>query len=177
MPSNFKSWVKADIASKEDKWAEFPVRLVKIFHFVNSSKWDQWFINFLIIWLLIVIFVSDGWAAKYFPILQDVGQGIALLPIFAMLVTQLVPFLGTIYFLNYCYDLVHYAASISFGKWVGVFKKILLCFITFKLAMLLLVGFYFFFDGTICRILLLWWKRRFGGCRKVWIRSRGPPRQ
>lgn len=117
VPSNFKSWLKADIASKEDKWAEFPVRLVKIFSFITSNRWDQWFNNFFILWLLIVIFVSDGWAAMYGPMLHSVGEGIALLPIFAMMITQLVPFFGTIYFIHHCNDLVHYSASISFGKW------------------------------------------------------------
>jgi hypothetical protein len=114
--------VKADIASKEDKWAEFPVYLAKFLSLITSSRWDHWFCNFFILWFLIVIFVSDGWAAKYGSILHGVGDGIALLPIFAMMITQLVPFIGTIFFIHYCYDLVHYSASITFGRWVSAIQ-------------------------------------------------------
>ena len=118
IPTSFKSWIKKEITSNEDKWSHFPSRLTYLFAFIRSNYWDHLFLNFFILWLLIVIFVGDGWAAKYSPIPLSLGQGVVLIPIVAMLITQLIPFLGTIYFTHYCNDLVHYSAQVNMLHWV-----------------------------------------------------------
>ena len=118
IPDNFDSWIKNEIADTVDHWFRFPSRLTYLFAFIRSNNWDQWFINFFIFWLCLAIFVGDGWAAKYAPFQLNMQSELIIIPIIAMLICQIVPFLGTIYYMNYCYDLVHYSAKINFSQWV-----------------------------------------------------------
>jgi hypothetical protein len=120
IPSSYKSWIKKEIAVFESKWSQYPSRLVYALAIIRSNRWDQWFLNFFLLWLLMVIFILDGWASKYSPVPLTIEEGIVLLPLVAMLLCQAVPLIGTIYFTHYCNDLVQYSASENILHWVGI---------------------------------------------------------
>ena len=176
IPDNFDSWIKNEIADTVDQWFRFPSRLTYLFAFIRSNNWDQWFINFFIFWLFLAIFIGDGWAAKYVPFQLNMQNELLMLPIIAMLICQIIPFLGTIYYMNYCYDLVHYSAQINFSQWVRLRNdSLFLLFIAIVFFTFFILGFCFRSHCSVYRIFLLRWTRSPRRGRSLCIRRRGPP--
>ena len=120
LPKAFKSWVAKEIADV-NATANFPKVYLYGFKFICSGLWDQRFLNLFILWIILLIIYLDGFAALYAPMLitLNAGNQILMLPPLLMFVTQVIPFLGTLYFATHCNDLVQYLAVKNIGSWVS----------------------------------------------------------
>lgn len=120
LPKAFVSWKSKEIAevNEEANYARF---YTYSFNFLRSRMWDQWCINLFIVWLLLVIFFVDGWAESLAPSVASMNEGnqILIIPPFLMFITQLIPFVGMLYFISNCNDLVHFRAVKEMGSWVS----------------------------------------------------------
>ena len=87
--------------------------------FSSTVHWDQRYLNLFLLWLLLMIFIRDGWAMSYIPSILPLLESIMLLPLYLMMITQLIPIVGAIYYVNRCNDMVRYLASKNFGDWVS----------------------------------------------------------
>lgn len=120
MPVNHKSWVTKELKT-ENGSLNYPVFYVFILNYIKSNKWDHLYINMFIIFLLLVIAFEDEWVDTYAPVLADVNaDGILyIIIIVVMLVSQVIPSVGILYYINRCNDLTKYTASVDFPAWVG----------------------------------------------------------
>lgn len=101
--------------------AQYHKSTIRYFNFFTSSRWDQWSINVFIAWLLLVIFYQDRYAVNtYKPLitLNSANQLLALPPLLIFF-CQLIPFVGMLYFITHCNDLVHLLAINNIGRWVS----------------------------------------------------------
>ena len=120
LPKAFQSWKSKEIANVNEDSNYYYIH-VFLFNLIKSRSWDHRYINLFIIWILLIIFFVDGWAEQLAPFLVDLNTGNQLLaiPPLLMFICQLVPFLGMIYFITHCNDLVHYRAIKEIGSWVS----------------------------------------------------------
>jgi len=120
LPKAFKSWKSKEIASVNED-ANYYFIHVFLFNLIKSRSWDHRYINLFILWMLLIIFFVDGWAEQLAPFLVDLNTGNQLLaiPPLLMFICQLVPFLGMVYFITHCNDLVNYRAIKEIGSWVS----------------------------------------------------------
>uniref|UniRef100_A0A7S0SVQ4 Uncharacterized protein n=1 Tax=Chromulina nebulosa TaxID=96789 RepID=A0A7S0SVQ4_9STRA len=81
-----------------------------MFNFFTSQRWDQWYLNFFLVYILLEI-IGDS---KYH---NRIPTTVRYVPLAFMIVTQLVPTIGTTYMMWRCYDLMHLMATKTFGKW------------------------------------------------------------
>eukprot|EP01032_Pedospumella_encystans_P009840 gene9840-11553_t len=118
LPKAFVSWKSKEIAMVNEEANYYRIYSI-MFNIVKSKSWDHRYINLFIIWILLIVFFVDGWAESMAPFLIDLNTGNQLLavPPFLMFITQLVPFLGMMYFITHCNDLVHYRAIKEIGSW------------------------------------------------------------
>ena len=119
LPKGFKSWRQREIASvnEQSNYSKFHVRM---FDFISSANWDHRSINIFILWLFLVVFYVDGYALSMHPPLitwNSKNQIVAVGPLLIFF-CQLVPFLGMLYFISHCNDLVHFKAIKGIGSWV-----------------------------------------------------------
>lgn len=111
----------SDYAIELEEIRHYPRKHVWIFGFVRSQLWDQWYLNFCLLWLVLLIAFVDGWAKAYAPMLIQLNAGnqLLMLPPVFMLICQVIPLLGTVYYMHFGYDLVHFLASVHFQTWVS----------------------------------------------------------
>ena len=131
VPKGFVSWIKSYRKDGEDenKDDQFPQSTTQLVKFVKSIYWDHMYLGLFLLWLLVLIYVKDGWADKFAPpsaggvSAKDAPAGSMLIPIIFMLLSQIVPTLGMVYCVARCNDLTkHLAAKVvkgdpSFGHW------------------------------------------------------------
>eukprot|EP01033_Poteriospumella_lacustris_P007363 gene7363-5300_t len=100
-------------------YTAFPATVRYAVHFCTSNYWDHFYINMLIVWLILIVFFVDGWAKHYIPILvtMNAGNALVLLPPLAAFMTQLFPLIGTVLLMHNCYDCVHFYAAENFQNW------------------------------------------------------------
>ena len=119
-PLGFKSWIQREL-SKDIGLKAYPLRLAVGFKFVRHVRWDHYYINCFLLWLLLLIAVYDGYVATYAPafILEFVypGSVFLLAPLLLMIIFQLIPIFGVVYYTVFCNDLVKYLAGSELGKW------------------------------------------------------------
>lgn len=120
LPKAFISWRSRELASINEQ-ANYHRIHTMLFNIISSKNWDHRYINLFILWILLIIFIVDGWADSLAPFLVDLNAGNQLLaiPPLLMFITQIIPFLGMIYFITHCNDLVHYRAVKEIGSWVS----------------------------------------------------------
>lgn len=99
----------------------YPAAFVWAFAAVRSNRWDHWYLDLLLLWLLLLVAFEDGWVASYAPSLaaSNANNALLQLPLALMLVTQVLPLFGTIFFTHFCNDLVQHVASLNFQEWVS----------------------------------------------------------
>lgn len=121
LPKSFVSWKSREIADVNEE-ANYARVYLYGFNFIRSGTWDQRFLNLFIIWLLLIVFFVDGWAETLAPSVatMNAGNQILVIPPFIMFITQLIPFLGMLYFISNCNDLVHFKAVKEMGTWVSL---------------------------------------------------------
>lgn len=127
VPKGFISWIKSYKKDGEDDNIDdqFPQSTTQMVKFITSIYWDRVYLGLFLIWLLVLIYIQDGWADKYAPpsaggvSAKDAPSGSMLIPIIFMVLSQIVPTIGVIYCVARCNDLTkHLAAKNSqFGKW------------------------------------------------------------
>lgn len=120
-PPGFKSFI-AKVMATDTEIYNYPRVYAIMLHVTTSSLWDQWTMNFFILFLLLVVFIYDGYAEQFAPTLVTMngpGNSIIMLPLLAMFFCQLIPACGGFYLTHYCNDLVLYAASMNFQHWVS----------------------------------------------------------
>ena len=125
VPKGFVSWVKSFKAADADDNLDdqFPRSTTQLVKFVTSVVWDRIYLGMFLLWLLVVIYIQDGWADKYaLPSAggvsaKDAPAGTMLIPIIFMLLSQVVPTIGVIYCVARCNDLTKYLAAKRFGHW------------------------------------------------------------
>lgn len=117
---DFISWIGKEFATVNES-ENYSKRYILLFAIIKTSFWDHLYINFFIIWWILLIFYYDGWAMKYVPIAitLNANNTILLLPPLFMFLSQLIPLFGTIYFINNCNDLVKFLATTEMGRWVS----------------------------------------------------------
>lgn len=115
------SWLAREIGIL-NSGSQFPAVYIRAFRFLTSRYWDQLYFNFFLLWLVLLILVEDGWMAKFAPsVLAYNSNGLFITaPPLLMLVTQIFPLLGTVYFVHNCNDMVHFLASKDFQTWVTI---------------------------------------------------------
>jgi hypothetical protein len=98
----------------------YPKVLVVLFAWIRSNRWDHWYLNLFLIWMALVIAFTDGWVTKFVPFLNAFNSNNSLLqiPLVLMLVTQVIPLFGTVFFVHFGNDLVRLIASKNFQEWV-----------------------------------------------------------
>ncbi|RYH15770.1 hypothetical protein EON65_31185 [archaeon] len=104
-------------ALNENEELNYPQNLVRLFKIIRSNRWDQLYMDCLLLFLVLVIFFIDGWAALLG--MASVQDSILTFPLIGMLVCAIVPCMGTVYYTHYCNDLVLYLASVDFSHWVS----------------------------------------------------------
>ena len=121
LPKGFQSWKQREIASLNQQ-ANYHWFYIRSFNFFSSVNWDHRSINLFIIFLILVIFFMDGYAEQYAPTVSALNTGNQILAVFPFLIfiCQLIPFLGMLYFIGNCNDLVHFKAIKEIGKWVSI---------------------------------------------------------
>jgi hypothetical protein len=119
LPKGFQSWKLREIASVNTQ-ALYSKTTLRSFAFISSSKWDHWSINIFFAWLLLIIFYQDGFAVNiYKPLItMNAANQILAIPPLLIFFCQLVPFVGMLYFITHCNDLVHLLAIQNLGRWV-----------------------------------------------------------
>ena len=131
-PPGFKSFLARAMA-KDTEIYNYPKIYTFLLKVTTSAMWDQWTINFFIIFLILIVFIYDGYARKYVPKLVTMngdGNAIIMLPALAMFLCQLIPACGGFYLTHYCNDLVLYAASNNFQHWVSILACVVVSLIT-----------------------------------------------
>lgn len=113
------SWLAREIGIL-NSGSQFPALYIRAFRFLTSRYWDQLYFNFFLLWLVFLILVEDGWMAQFAPfVLAYNSNGLFVTaPPLLMLITQIFPLFGTVYFVHYCNDMVHHLASKDFQTWV-----------------------------------------------------------
>jgi hypothetical protein len=106
------SWVAHQLRSTDD-WHLFPSSYAKLHFALRSKKWDYWYLNFLLLWVVLLLFSLDG----KLPFSYD--HPLLIVCLVFMLLTQIPPVLGILYFIHFCNDMVLYDASVTFGEWVS----------------------------------------------------------
>lgn len=121
LPKAFVSWKSRELASVNEQANYYRIHIV-LFNIVKNKNWDHRYINLFIVWILLIIFFVDGWADNLAPFLVEYNTGnqILAIPPFLMFITQLIPFLGMLYFITHCNDLVHFKAVKEIGTWVSI---------------------------------------------------------
>jgi len=121
LPTHFRSWVQKQVDAVNERDA-FPTSSLRFFGVVKSSFWDQLYLNFFVLWWLLIVFYGDGWASKVAPMTTSLNKNnaILLLPPVLMFASQLLPLLGTLYSINYCNDMVRFLATSEITSWVRV---------------------------------------------------------
>lgn len=111
-------WMSQELGVKYS-YTAFPAPVRYAVHFCTSNYWDHFYINMLIIWLILIVFFVDGWAKHYIPILvtMNAGNALVLLPPLAAFMTQLFPLFGTVLLMHNCYDCMHFYAAENFQNW------------------------------------------------------------
>lgn len=124
------SWMAKEIGIAKDTMS-FPPMLIKLQAFFRSNYWDQLYLNLLLLFLLLCIFFMDHWAESMAPFLISLNANNQLLLVVALFafLTQVIPSIAAVYFINYCYDLVEQAASQNFQEWVCVNDLIYISFL------------------------------------------------
>ena len=112
----------SDYAIQLEEIRFYPKRHVWLFGFIRNNRWDQWYMNLFIIWMILLIAYVDGWAKAYAPMLisLNANNNLLLLPPVFMMICQLIPLLGTLFYMHYGYDLVHFLAAYEFQSWVSL---------------------------------------------------------
>lgn len=124
VPVGFTSWTSQEIAH-DNELENYPFCYRVFMYFVRSNRWDQWYLNFFIIMIVLAIFFIDGWAKQFVPFIDELNAGNALLalPALGMIITQVIPLIGTYFFIHMANDLVHYMGSIDLANWVSCIHK------------------------------------------------------
>eukprot|EP00600_Ochromonadales_sp_CCMP1393_P004488 CAMPEP_0174965298 /NCGR_PEP_ID=MMETSP0004_2-20121128/6359_1 /TAXON_ID=420556 /ORGANISM="Ochromonas sp., Strain CCMP1393" /LENGTH=803 /DNA_ID=CAMNT_0016214121 /DNA_START=124 /DNA_END=2538 /DNA_ORIENTATION=- len=119
LPPGVESWKKKEIATEHelDNYSKIHIRL---FNFVRTAFWDQICLNIFILWLVMISFFEDGFAESMAPSLLSLKSTVYTVFPLLMFFTQLIPFLGTIYCVNFYNDLVNYIAIKEIGSWAFV---------------------------------------------------------
>jgi hypothetical protein len=112
-PSGFQSWVQIETAS-EGEIQNYPATLVRIAKFFVSSMWDQWYLNMILIFLVLLVLQQYSFITKHVQL-----DSFVLIPLFVMIFLQAVPLLGTIIMMIHCNDLMQELAVRSLGDWVS----------------------------------------------------------
>lgn len=116
-----ESWlgIEAGYLNQRSVYPKFHQSLLK---FVTSNYWDQLYLNFFILWLLLIIFVVDGWADSVAPFILNFNFGNIFFigPPLLMFLTQIPPLCGTIFLMHYGNDLMHHVAGEHFQSWAFV---------------------------------------------------------
>jgi hypothetical protein len=120
LPSGFKSWMSKEIATEHES-DNYPMFYNFLFNVCSSLNWDHRTLNLFFIFLLLIIALYDGWAAKYVPQLVSANSNDQLLVFLSlgMFICQLIPPLGLYYLTHYCNDLVRFRATMDFQNWVS----------------------------------------------------------
>ena len=102
----------------------YPTIFVYLFAFIRTNRWDQWYLNFFLLWLILVIVFTDGWVNQLAPIVNtyNTNNNLLQIPLAIMLVTQIIPFFGSLFFVHFCNDLMHLIASKNFQQWVSFYR-------------------------------------------------------
>lgn len=125
VPKGFVSWVKSvkKVDDDDNLDDQFPSSTTQLVKFITSVVWDRIYLGMFLLWLLVVIYIQDGWADKY-PLpsaggvsAKDAPAGTMLIPVIFMMLSQVVPTVGVIYCVARCNDLTKYLASKNFGDW------------------------------------------------------------
>lgn len=100
----------------------YPKSFVWAFAFIRSNCWDQWYLNCLLIFFILIVVFSDGWVKLFAPFLitLNANNNLLMIPLALMFVTQIVPLFGTVFFVHFCNDLVRLIASQNFQQWVSL---------------------------------------------------------
>lgn len=109
--------IKDTALQQEQKFSKL---LEIIFLWVVSRVWDYLYIIFFLLFLIVVSLVHD---AKQLPPLAYDNLSNPQLPtalLVLMLLTQIVPVFGIVYFMFYHNKRTHFIAQGSFGKWVSL---------------------------------------------------------
>ncbi len=99
--------------------SQFPSIWPKLWYFFSSAYWDQLYLNSFFIFLILCFFCVDRYGQSLVPIIAtfNANNQLLVLASLAMFVSQLIPFLGTLFFVNFCYDLLTLMASREFQHW------------------------------------------------------------
>ena len=155
LPDDHIPWIARELV-EGDEYSQFPSRLINIFHFIKSRRWDQLYIDFFILWILLIIYIAEDIDAKFnlnLSVYISINSIYLLVPPVIMLFTQLIPLLGTVFYVHFCNDLVHYFARSTFSQWVIFFN---IYFIIITLIIILISVVLFCSYRSIYRIFLLW---------------------
>ena len=110
----FATWRPAEQESIEE-YNDFPLFYVYLVHFITSSRWDQFYLNWLLLWLILFIlkidFSSNIILQKYITI------NILFIPPLGMILCQLLPTIGTVYLICRCNDLLRHAGRRNCIHW------------------------------------------------------------
>eukprot|EP01031_Cornospumella_fuschlensis_P042829 gene42829-52332_t len=99
----------------ENEELNYPQKIVKLFKVLCSNRWDHLYLDCLLLFLILVVFFLDGWAALIgMDALQD---SILTYPLIGMIVCAGTPCMGIVYYTHYCNDLVLFLASVNFNHW------------------------------------------------------------
>ncbi len=105
----------------------YPKPFVWVFAFVRSNRWDHWYLDFMLLFLALVIIFTDGLAENYVPMLVtlNANNNLLMVPLALMFVCQVIPLFGTVFFVHFCNDLVRLIASNNFQQWVSKLRTYL----------------------------------------------------
>lgn len=116
----------------------YPKPFVWAFAFIRSNRWDQWYLNWLLLFFVMIIFFTDEWAKIFAPFLLTMNDNnqLLMIPLALMLVCQVIPLFGTIFFVHFCNDLVRLIASQNFQQWVSTYSNRTLNFDNYDLPLI-----------------------------------------
>eukprot|EP01038_Epipyxis_sp_PR26KG_P008263 gene8263-11183_t len=112
-PPDHQSWMSQEIAT-DNELLNYSYSYRILIYFFTSNKWDHLYINMFILWMLMLIAIVDKWTEKYLPLITP---DFMVIPPIVMIISQIIPISGTIYFVCKGNDLARSIASVNFQDW------------------------------------------------------------
>jgi hypothetical protein len=116
VPEGHKSWMRRDKQFGDIDY-HIPPSVIRPLKFMVHHYWDYSYISLFLLFLLVVV-LEEHKALSLLP--KNQLSTILQLILLAMCGTQMIPFLGTLFYIHFLNDVVHYYCHRhEFGRWVS----------------------------------------------------------
>lgn len=116
IPGFFPTWVGKE-AGERSELAHHSKIAILLFKFSVSQRWDQLYLNFFLLWIILLVVFTDGIAESYLPAALSFQEIAFVAPLYLMIICQAIPILGILGFMFSNHMLVQHVAIDNIIKW------------------------------------------------------------